>query len=249
MDLVAGQSVRTSADQAHYLRHVMRREVGDHVLLFNGRDGEWHGEITGWNKHGAELRVQEQTRSQAAEPDVWLLFAPLKRAHLDFMIEKTSELGVARLLPVLTRHTVAERVNIVRLQAIAIEAAEQCERLTVPSVETPQGLQTGLAALPADRVLLFCAEAGAVTPMATALHAIQARGGDARKAALLTGPEGGFSAEEMKMIRAVPNAVAVGLGPRILRADTAAISALACWQALCGDWALPVPPRALYAKF
>lgn len=238
--LAAGIDVPLDEAQVHYLRHVMRRPDGAPLLLFNGRDGEWRGTLAGRGKKAAVARVGERTREQTVEPDVWLCFAPLKRARIDYVAEKATELGVAVLQPILTHHTVVERVNVERLRANALEAAEQTERLSVPEVREPLELGRLLDGWPADRHLLVCDETGGGLPIAQALAGLDA----ARRAAswaVLIGPEGGFDAAELAGLRRMSNVMAVGLGPRILRADTAALAALACWQALVGDWQRPTP--------
>jgi 16S rRNA (uracil1498-N3)-methyltransferase len=242
-DLASGIEAPLNEAQAHYLRHVVRRADGAPLLLFNGRDGEWRATLALRGKKAAVAAVAERTRQQAAEPDLWLCFAPIKRARIDTVAEKATELGVALLQPVLTRHTAVERVNLERLRANAIEAAEQTERLSVPEVRTPMELTKLLADWPADRRLLMADETGGGPPIAEALGALDDR---ARAApwAILIGPEGGFAADELAAVRRMKNVTAVGLGPRILRADTAALAALACWQALVGDWRKPTPRLA-----
>jgi len=239
-DLSAGVEAELSEAQAHYLRHVMRRLEGAPLLLFNGRDGEWKAELAVRGKKGASARVSERTRAQAAEPDVWLCFAPIKRARIDYIAEKATELGVAMLQPVLTQHTAVERVNVERLRANAIEAAEQTERLSVPQVRAPIDLARLLAGWPVERRLLMCDETGGGPPIAEALRGLD----DTARAApwgILIGPEGGFAERELHALRRMKDVIAVGLGPRILRADTSALAALACWQALVGDWRQPTP--------
>jgi len=242
-DLASGIEAPLSEAQAHYLRHVMRRADGAPLVLFNGRDGEWRATLALRGKKAAAATVGERTREQAAEPDLWLCFAPIKRARIDMIAEKATELGVALLQPVLTQHTAVERVNVERLRANAIEAAEQTERLTAPEVRKPVELAKLLADWPADRRLLMADETGGGPPIAEALAALdeQAR---AAPWAILIGPEGGFAADELATLRRMKNVTAVGLGPRILRADTAALAALACWQSLVGDWRKPTPRLA-----
>jgi 16S rRNA (uracil1498-N3)-methyltransferase len=239
-DLANGIEAPLSEAQSHYLRHVMRRADGAPLLLFNGRDGEWRATLALRGKKAAVAAVGDRAREQAAEPDLWLCFAPIKRARIDSIAEKATELGVALLQPVLTQHTAVERVNVERLRANAVEAAEQTERLTVPEVRKPVQLAELLADWPADRRLLMADETGGGPPIAEALGALDA---PARAApwAILIGPEGGFAADELAAVRRMKNVTAVGLGPRILRADTAALAALACWQALVGDWQKPTP--------
>jgi 16S rRNA (uracil1498-N3)-methyltransferase len=238
-DLSAGL-VELTEPQAHYVRHVMRRDEGAPLLLFNGRDGEWKARLSLQGKKAAAAEVSEQTRPQTAEPDLWLCFAPIKRARIDYVVEKATELGVAVLQPVLTQHTAVERVNVERLRAHAIEAAEQTERLSVPEVRPPVDLMRLLSEWPAERRLLMCDETGGGPPIADVLRGLD----DTARAApwgIVIGPEGGFAGGELTALRRMKNVLAVGLGPRILRADTAALAALACWQALVGDWRQPTP--------
>jgi len=231
-DLTEGARLVLSGAAAHYLATVMRAEPGDAVALFNGRDGEWLAQVAEAGRKRVELDVGARTRAQAAEPDLWLCFAPLKKTATDFVVEKACELGVARILPVLTRRTVAARVNVERLRATAREAAEQCERLTLPEVAEPLSLERLIADWSTERSLLYMDESGGGAPISEVLGASSADGVHA----LLTGPEGGFEPAELDALRILSSAVAVGLGPRILRAETAAVAALACWQALRGDW-------------
>ena len=238
--LSAGSETSLDEAQAHYLRHVMRRADGAPLLLFNGRDGEWRAELSLRGKKGAAAQVTEQTRSQGREPDVWLCFAPIKRARIDYIAEKATELGVAVLQPVLTQHTAVERVNVERLRAHAVEAAEQTERLSVPQVRAPVDLTRLIGEWPPERRLLMCDETGGGPPIAEALGGLD----DAARMApwgIVIGPEGGFARPELAALRRMKDVTAVGLGPRILRADTAALAALACWQALVGDWRQPTP--------
>jgi 16S rRNA (uracil1498-N3)-methyltransferase len=191
-------------------------------------------------KKEAVALVAERTREQQAEPDVWLCFAPVKRARIDYIAEKATELGVSVLQPIVTQHTIVERVNVERLRANAVEAAEQTERLSVPEVRAPVDLTRMLGAWPAGRRLLMCDETGGGPPIAGVLQGLDA---NARTApwAILIGPEGGFATAELTLLRRIKDVTAVGLGPRILRADTAALSALAVWQSLIGDWQRPTP--------
>jgi len=238
-----GASVVPSEAQAHYLLHVMRARPGSRVRLFNGRDGEWRAAIAIVTKRGLTLTCEAQIAPQTRAPDLWLLFAPLKRAPIDFLAQKATELGVARLAPVFTRRTVAERVNTERLRANCIEAAEQSARRDVPEVLEPVVLARALEGWDAGRALFFCDEAGDARPLAAA-----AAGARGQRAAVLIGPEGGFAPEERAMIRGLTACVPVTLGARLLRADTAALAALAVWQAVAGDWggagdpALPAVP-------
>jgi 16S rRNA (uracil1498-N3)-methyltransferase len=242
-DLSAGSEAPLNEAQIHYLRHVMRRPDGAPLLVFNGRDGEWRAALEGRARKAAVARLGERTRDQIAEPDVWLCFAPVKRARIDYIAAKATELGAGLLQPVLTHHTNVERVNVERLRANAIEAAEQTERLTVPEVRAPIDLARLLAEWPPGRRLLMCDETGGGPPIADVLSGLDA---SARVApwAIVVGPEGGFAPAELAALRRIKDVTAVGLGPRILRADTAALAALACWQALVGDWRRPTPRLA-----
>jgi len=233
-DLRAGEVFTVSADQAHYLQHVMRLRAGSALRLFNGRDGEWRGNIGVLSKRLTEITAVEKIRSQKTEPDLWLCCAPIKKMHFDTMIEKATELGVGAVKPVLTAHTQIREVNVERCHAIAIEAAEQSERLNVPVVEKPIALPELIASWPKDRMLIVCAELGAAMPVQEVFASPALK--STVKTAIMTGPEGGFAAEEFEKLRKVPGVVFIRLGPRILRADTAAIAALSCWQALYGDW-------------
>ncbi|WP_417514012.1 16S rRNA (uracil(1498)-N(3))-methyltransferase [Minwuia sp.] len=231
-DLKAGGEIALEKDQAHYLRNVMRLGHGATLKLFNGRDGEWRAAIDHVSKSRVDVALLDQVRAQAEEPDLWLLFAPIKGKRVDTIAEKAGELGASEIRPVLTERTVVGRVNTERLAANAREAAEQCERLTLPTVHEPQKLETVIAAWPEDRQLLFADERANAAPIAEALAQCCPGG----RWAVLIGPEGGFSPSEQQMIRALPQSVPVSLGPRLLRADTAAFAALALWQAHLGDW-------------
>jgi len=223
--------VTPSPEQAHYLLHVMRAKPGERVSLFNGRDGEWRAEIAEVAKRNCTLVCETQTAPQTQAPDIWLVFAPVKKTPADYLTQKATELGVRALQPVFTRRTIVTRVNLERLRANAIEAAEQSDRTDVPETREPLPLEKLLARWPAERKLLFCDEAGDAPSIADALKDV--RGGPW---AVLTGPEGGFDPKERELIRAMPSVVPVTLGTRILRADTAALAALAVWQSLAGDW-------------
>ncbi|HEY1963117.1 MAG TPA: 16S rRNA (uracil(1498)-N(3))-methyltransferase [Rhizomicrobium sp.] len=229
--LAQGGRVPATEGQAHYLLHVMRARAGERVSLFNGRDGEWLAQLTDVTKRGCAFECELQTRPQARTPDLWLCFAPIKKTPADYLTQKTTELGVSVLQPVVTRRTVVTRVNVERMRANAIEAAEQSDRLTVPEVRAPLPLEKLLSSWPAGRRILFCDEGGEAPPIAEAL-----RPPSSGPWAVLTGPEGGFDPAERDAIRASPFVTPVSLGPRILRADTAALAALAIWQALTGDW-------------
>ena len=226
-----GARVRPSDPQAHYLLHVMRARVGNRVLLFNGRDGEWLAEIAEVTKKSCTLVCAKRTRVQTGTPDVWLCFAPIKKTPADYVVQKATELGVSALVPVFTRRTIVTRVNGERMAANAIEAAEQSDRLTVPEIREPVSLDKLLVSWPRERRIVFCDEGGDAKPLAAALSNV-AKG----PFAILTGPEGGFDVAERERIRACAFVVPVTLGPRILRADTAALAALAIWQAVKGDW-------------
>ncbi|HEV7157393.1 MAG TPA: 16S rRNA (uracil(1498)-N(3))-methyltransferase [Caulobacteraceae bacterium] len=230
-DLVQDGAVFLGPQQTHYLANVMRARMDDEVLLFNGRDGEWLSSIVEISRRGAGLRLLGRHRPQAQGPDLDLLIAVVKRPRLETIIEKAAELGARRVRPVITARTNASQVNLERLHAIATEAAEQTGRLDVPQILEVARLAEVLAEWPGDRRLLFCDEAGEA---ATALDALA--GAERGLWAILIGPEGGFTAEERLAARAVTGAVPVSLGPRILRADTAAIAALSLWQASLGDW-------------
>lgn len=240
--LATGKTIEIGRARAHYLRDVLRLSPGAPLRLFNGCDGEWRAAVATLAKTGGTLAVEARTREQAAEPDLWLVFAPVKRAAIDLIAEKATELGVSRLQPVMTRHAHVDRVNIERLGAIAMAAAEQCERLTLPVICNPVALAELLAQWPLDRRLLVCAEGGEARPIGEALSAFGRVTIDVA-GAILTGPEGGFDRAELDALRKSPFAVAVGLGPRILRAETAAMAAIACWQAMVGDGARQPPLR------
>ena len=233
-DLGPDTEILVEGGQAHYLVNVMRRKVGDGVLLFNGRDGEWLAEISETAKKTCHVRVKSETRPQGTEPDLWLLFAPIKRLRLDYTVQKATELGVSVIQPVFTEFTHIERVNLDRLEANAIEAAEQCGRLTVPEIREPvKTVSDAFAALPDGcRRFIFDNGEGA----APAHDVLTNLPPDGAPAALLIGPEGGFSERERATFREAPDTHLLTLGPRILRADTAVVAGLALWQAVLGDW-------------
>ncbi len=224
VDQALSDGLRVTVD-GNYLAAVLRLGPGDEVKLFDDRTGEWLAEIAEAGRKRVTLIVKRHLKARESVPDLWLLFAPIKRGRIDWLVEKATELGVARLVPVLTRRTIVERLNLERLRAHAVEAAEQCERTALPELAEPRRLGAILEDWPEDRLLYFADEGGG-EPFAPA------RG----PAAILIGPEGGFADEERAAIRAVAQARAVSLGPRILRADTAALAAISLWMAAAGDW-------------
>ena len=230
-DLGAGADVACTPAQANYLRNVLRLKPGDAILVFNGRDGEWRADIAEAGKRATALALKEQVRAQDGGPDIDYLFAPLKRARLDYMVEKATEMGVARLRPVLTRRTTPERVNAERMRSHAIEAAEQCGLLRIPEVHAPEKLDRAIAGWDAARPLVFCDEDNAESCPFTALARLEPG-----PLAVLVGPEGGFDPAERELLSSQPFVTRISLGPRILRADTAAIAALALVNAALGDW-------------
>ncbi len=227
--LSSGAVVEVRDAPAHYLGTVMRVKPGDPVKLFDGSSGEWLAIVASAGKRAVALDVTERLREPEVVPDLWLCAAPLKKGRIDWLVEKACELGVARLVPVLTRRTVVDRLNLDRLNAHMIEAAEQCGRTALPSLAEPVKLPALLRDWPEERALFFADEAGGVP----ALDAFRAHKGPA---AILIGPEGGFDDDERVAVRALSAAVGVGLGPRILRADTAAAAAVALWMAATGEW-------------
>ncbi|GLQ35916.1 ribosomal RNA small subunit methyltransferase E [Amylibacter marinus] len=227
----AGQSLILNRDQANYLFNVMRLSVGDSVSVFNGQDGEWQARVAEANKRKGILICETQSGLQVSPPDLWLVFAPIKKARTDFIVEKATEMGAARILPVRTDFTNSDRMRQERLQAHAVEASEQCGGTYVPPVEDIQNLSTLLDHWPDDRQILFCDERKVGEPVSDLSD--QHRG----KWAILIGPEGGFSEAEQSRLRRFEQATSISLGPRILRADTAAVAALALWQRALGDWA------------
>jgi 16S rRNA (uracil1498-N3)-methyltransferase len=230
--LGAGCEVELDREQLHYLGNVLRLREGEKLLVFNGKDGEWCAELSAIGKKKAQVLLQHQTRPQEEGPDLHYLFAPLKRARLDYMAQKATEVGASMLRPVITRHTVAERVKIERLHANAVEAAEQCGILRVPRVAEPEKLGKVLGEWDDARLLIFADEAA---PHASPVEALKAHG-DARPLAVLIGPEGGFEREERAALLAKPFVLPISLGPRVMRADTAAVAALFLVNAALGDW-------------
>ena len=242
--LATGTEIPLERDQTNYLGNVLRLAQGDAVLLFNGRDGEWQAALTG-GKRITAARVGERLREQPPDSDLHFLFAPLKHARLDYMVQKAVEMGVSRLQPVITRHTQVARINLDRMRSNAVEAAQQCGVLSLPEVAEPISFKTLLGRSDPDRLLVFCDEDAEVQDPVAALSAARPAptallpAGAAREAmplALFIGPEGGFSEEERDALLQRPNMVRISLGPRILRADTAAVAALALVQAVIGDW-------------
>jgi 16S rRNA (uracil1498-N3)-methyltransferase len=229
--LAAGAEVPLDHAQAHYLTTVLRRKPGDGVLVFNGRDGEWSAALAA-QKRTVALVVDAKTRDQTVPADLHYLFAPLKSARLDYMVQKAVEMGASRLQPVLTRHGQVARVNLERVRANAIEAAEQCGILTIPEIAEPADLTRLLAGRDPARTIVFCDEDAEVADPLAALSAVPPH----TPLAVLVGPEGGFAEDERAALLKLPNVVRMALGPRILRADTAAVAALAVVQAAIGDW-------------
>jgi 16S rRNA (uracil1498-N3)-methyltransferase len=223
--LSEGLALTLDGPPANYLGAVLRLGPGAQVKLFDDRTGEWLAEVADAGKKRVTLSILQKLREREQVPDLWLLFAPIKRGRIDWVVEKATELGVARMVPVLTRRTIVDRVNTERLRAHAIEAAEQCERTALPELVEPEKLDRLLAAWPPGRTLYFADEAGG-EPFVPAPGA----------AAILIGPEGGFTEAERAAVRALPQARPITLGPRILRADTAALAAISLWMGAAGDW-------------
>jgi 16S rRNA (uracil1498-N3)-methyltransferase len=221
--------------QTNYLRNVLRLKPGERVLVFNGRDGEWCAALAEAGKRAASLMIEERTRAQTSAPDLHYLFAPLKHARLDYMVQKAVEMGVSRLQPVLTQHGQVARVNLERMRSKTIEAAEQCGILNLPEIAAPLSLDGVIAEHDPARLMVFCDEAADVKDPVEALAAAP-QGAEGRGCAVLIGPEGGFSETERATLLKLPNVVRLALGPRILRADTAAVAALALVQGVLGDW-------------
>ena len=231
-----GQSVALTREQAHYLFGVMRLGPGDTLSLFNGRDGEWRAAVSDAGKRGGLLSSEDQSAAQGTPPDLWLLFAPIKKARTDFIVEKAVEMGAARICPVQTDFTNSERIRRDRLQAHANEAAEQCGITYVPEVADLEKLDRLLGRWPADRALYCCDDSLAGEGASSWEKYAGGPGAEPPASAILIGPEGGFSEAERTRLAALPFTRPIALGPRILRADTAAVAALALWQAHFGDW-------------
>jgi 16S rRNA (uracil1498-N3)-methyltransferase len=229
--LAAGAAVGLDRAQSHYLTKVLRLADGQEILVFNGRDGEWRAALEG-GRRAATLRVGDRARPQSTPGDLHYLFAPLKSARLDYMVQKAVEMGVSRLQPILTQHGQVARVNLDRMRANAIEAAEQCGIICLPEIVAPVSLTQALSALARERHLVFCDEAADIADPVAALAVLPRRA----PLAVLIGPEGGFAAAERAALLKLPHVVRLALGPRILRADTAAVAALALVQTVVGDW-------------
>lgn len=229
--LAAGAVLPLSSAQANYLCNVLRLGDGAQILVFNGRDGEWTAQLRVAGKRDRQLEIGGLVRPQTGGPDIDYLFAPLKRARLDYMVQKAVELGVAGLRPVMTRRTTAERVNLERMRANAIEAAEQCGVLRLPAIHAPARLEAAIAAWDPARRLIVCDEEATVASPLNALSSVEPG-----PLAVLIGPEGGFAPEERLALNAAPFVVTISLGPRVMRADTAAVAALALVNAVLGDW-------------
>jgi 16S rRNA (uracil1498-N3)-methyltransferase len=226
-----GSAVVLGDSRMHYLLHVMRAKLGDQLRLFNGRNGEWCARIVEIAKRGCRLECEVRTAQQHEVPDLWLIFAPIKKTPADYLVQKATELGVRVLQPMSTRRTIVARVNLERMRANAVEAAEQSGRLSVPEIRNLVAFKNLLASWPKERRILFCDEAGEAPPIADGL-----REAPAGPWAVFIGPEGGFDPAERAQLRTFPNVVAISLGERILRADTAALAALTVWQTVKGDW-------------
>jgi 16S rRNA (uracil1498-N3)-methyltransferase len=233
--LAPGAALTLAKPQAHYLSNVLRLAPGDSILVFNGRDGEWRATLGGSGRRGATLTLHEQTRPQTASRDLHYLFAPLKHERLDYLVQKAVEMGVSRLQPVITRHVQVSRVNLQRMRANAVEAAEQCGIMSLPEIGEPLSFERAIAARAPERLLVFCDEDAEVKDPIAALAAARPRSAVAPLAVLI-GPEGGFAEEERAALLKLPNVLRLSLGPRVLRADTAAVAALAVVQAVLGDW-------------
>ena len=225
-----GQSILLDRDQANYLFNVMRLNIGDNISVFNGKDGEWQADVLHANKRKGILVAKYQSMQQLNPPDLWLLFAPIKKTRTDFIVEKATEMGVSRIFPVNTDYTNSDRIKQSRLQSHSIEAAEQCGGTYVPPVDELSKLTSILKDWPKDRCLIFCDE----NKVGEAVKTFKSSVGD--KWAILIGPEGGFSKNEIKYLKSLEFVTSISLGPRILRADTAVVAALAIWQREIGDW-------------
>jgi 16S rRNA (uracil1498-N3)-methyltransferase len=231
--LAAGARIGLDRAQANYLLNVLRLTTGDSVLVFNGRDGEWRAELAVEGRKAADLVAVERVREQTVPVDLIYLFAPLKHARLDYLVQKAVEMGVGALRPVFTRRTQSSRVNLERMRANAVEAAEQCGILAIPDILAETDLASAIRALEPDRLVVFCDEDA---PVSNPVEALSQAGNNIAKIAVIVGPEGGFTDEERALVSGHERCVRVSLGPRILRADTAAVASLALVQAVLGDW-------------
>ncbi len=229
-ELATAREIALPREQAHYLTGVLRLSSGDPVSVFNARDGEWLSHLVAVSKKGASLRCERQLSAVRPPPDIDYCFAPLKHARLDYVVQKATELGARRLRPVITQRTIAERVNMERMRANVIEAAEQCNLVFVPEVTEPVKLAKLLQDWEQGRALVYCDETASIANPVEALKPLRA------PAAVLIGPEGGFTDEEKRHLTSLPFVTAISLGPRIMRADTAAVAALSLVQAMLGDW-------------
>ena len=234
-ELATGKTLELERNQSHHLANVLRAAKGDRLLLFNGRDGEWCAKVSSLRKKAVTLTVQQKEREQIAKADLWLLFAPIKKGRLDYMVEKSVELGVGKLCPVSTERTAVRTIKPEKLAAHTRHAAEQCGALAVPSIEPMKALGDLLGDWPVSRQLIYCDEYGEALSMAAFLSGLS----ESRRTspwAILIGPEGGFSERERRLLRGSDFVTAVSLGPLVLRADTAAVTAIALWQSLVGQW-------------
>ncbi len=230
--LIDGCMIDLNTDQSHYLRNVLRLKINDNVILFNGIDGEWLAQIDKIAKKCCSLILLEQLRPQKNTADIWLLFAPIKKTRLSLLIEKATELGITHILPTITQYSNIANMRISKMQTTAIEAVEQCERLDIPKISNPCHIDDIINSWDRARIIYVCAEFGQTTPITKMLTSHKT----GIKAAFFIGPEGGFSKLELEKLAINPFVKFIGLGPRILRAETAAIAAISCWQAICGDW-------------
>ena len=233
--LSPGEVITLAGQQVHYISNLIRLQAGEALALFNGRDGEWRAAVVAYSKKEVTLKVSQCTRKQTPEPDLWLAFAPIRRPGIDYMAQKATELGVSKLIPVKTMRTVVTRIKAEHLAANAREAAEQCERLTIPDVVDMAKLETVLGNWPGERRLLFCDEEKGDPLVVEALLAVSQKPAKSPWG-ILIGPEGGFTSKERELIRSYSYCIPASLGPRVLRADTAALAALSLWQAAIGDW-------------
>ena len=234
--LVNGACVDLSSSQKHYLLNVMRLKVGDRISLFNGNDGEWCGALESINKNNCLVIAKDQIRYQTSEAGPWLAFAPIKKMRTDFIVEKATELGVQYLCPVFTKNTNSARIKTSRMQINAVGASEQCRRLTIPKIASPRSLEAFIKWWPRDRRLFLLDENGTGQPISQALDDLRS-GADSlfKKCGFITGPEGGFDASELSVLKNLDCVIGLDLGPRTLRAETAALSAISCWQAIVGS--------------